>query len=119
MLGGKQEDPLETSVVYFKGPAAQKNFVVSHDSKENPSANTWVGYELQRSIFALTNTSTVPPVTTDTEFIWKLEKIDDQNVVGKLRIASYLNAQTDKFYFEARNRAVSLQDYTLDMKRIE
>jgi hypothetical protein len=30
-----------------------------------------------------------------------------------------LNAQDDKFFFEARNRAVSLQDYTLDMNRLQ
>jgi hypothetical protein len=72
----------------------------------------------QRSIFALTNTNTAPPVTTDTEYIWEFEKIDDITVRGKLRIAGYLNAQSDILYFDARKRAVSLQDYTLDMRKI-
>lgn len=117
LLGGNADDPLQTTIVYFKGPAAQKSFVVSHGS-EKLSDTEWVGYELQRSIFALTNQNTAPPVTTDTEYIWKLEKLDDDHVRGSLRIAGYLNAQSDKLYFEARNRAVSLQDYTLDMKRL-
>jgi len=124
MLGGTEEDPLQTTVVYFKGPAAQKSFVVSHGGEtlssysSSSSSPSWVGYELQRSIFALTNQSTAPPVTTDTEYIWKFELVNDNYVKGTLRIAGYLNAQNDKLYFDARNRAVSLQDYTLDMKRI-
>lgn len=116
-LGGNEEDPLQTTIVYFKGPAAQKCFVVSHGS-EKLGETQWAGYELQRSIFALTNQNTAPPVTTDTEYIWKFDLLDDCHVQGKLRIAGYLNAQSDKYFFEARNRAVSLQDYTLDMSRI-
>uniref|UniRef100_A0A6V2F0W3 DUF6816 domain-containing protein n=1 Tax=Ditylum brightwellii TaxID=49249 RepID=A0A6V2F0W3_9STRA len=115
-LGGTEEDPLQTTVTYFKGPAAQKSFVVSHGS-ETLSPTSWAGYELQRAIFALTNQSTAPPVTTDSEFIWRFERLDENHVVGKFRIAGYLNAQSDKLYFDARNRAVSLQDYTLDMRR--
>ena len=70
-----------------------------------------------RSIFALTNTNTAPPITTDVEYIWKFDKIDDNALKAKLRIAEYLNAQSDVLYFDARQRAVSLQDYTLDLKR--
>lgn len=116
-LGGNEEDPLQTTIVYFKGPAAQKCFVVSHGYEFMAEGN-WVGFELQRSIFALTNQNTAPPVTTDTEYIWKFDMIDSENVEAKLRIASYLNPQNDKLFFEARNRAVSLQDYTLNMKRL-
>jgi len=65
-LGGTVNDPLQTTIVYFKGPAAQKSFVVSHGS-EKLGETSWVGYELQRSIFALTNQNTAPPITTDTE----------------------------------------------------
>jgi len=117
LLGGTEEDPLQTTVVYFKGPVAQKSFVVSH-GYETLGDGKWVGYELQRSIFALTNQNTAPPVTTDTEYIWKFEVIDENHVEGTLRIAGYLNAQNDKLYFEARNRAVSLQDYSLKMERL-
>ncbi|KAL3945310.1 MAG: hypothetical protein SGBAC_000586 [Bacillariaceae sp.] len=117
LLGGTEEDPLQTTMIYFKGPAAQKSFVVSHGDVSLGDGK-WVGYELQRSIFALTNQSTAPPVTTDTEYIWKFEVIDENHVEGTLRIASYLNAQNDKLYFEARNRAVSLQDYSLKMERL-
>jgi len=116
-LGGTEEDPLQTTMVYFKGPAAQKCFVVSH-GYESLVQGKWVGYELQRSIFALTNQNTAPPITTDTEFIWKFDVIDSEHVKATLRIAGYLNAQSDKLYFEARNRAVTLQDYTLNMKRL-
>jgi hypothetical protein len=118
LLGGKEEDPLQTTIVYFKGPAAQKSFVVSHGS-EKLGETQWAGYELQRSIFALTNQNTAPPITTDTEYIWKFDLVDENHVQGELRIAGYLNAQNDRFFFEARNRAVSLQDYTLDMNRLQ
>jgi hypothetical protein len=121
-MGGTVEDPLQTTVVYFKGPVAQKNFVVSHGGESlvagDTSLSSWSGYELQRSIFALTNQNTAPPITTDSEYIWQFQQLDDTHVRGKLRIAGYLNAQSDTLYFDARNRAVSLQDYTLDMHRI-
>ena len=74
-------------------------------------------YEVQRSIFALTNQSTSPPITTDSEYIWKWERVTDDRIRGTLRIAGYLSAQNDKLYFETRNRAVSYQDYTLEMIR--
>lgn len=68
----------------------------------------------------MTNTNTVPPVTTDTELIWLFEKVDGDNnrVNAKLRIASYLNAQSDKLYFEAKNQAVSFADYDLKLTKV-
>ena len=117
-LGGTQQDPLQTTVTYFKGPAAQKSFLTSH-AGEALGPRSWTGFEVQRSIFALTNQNTAPPITTDTQLIWKLDQGEDgQTVKGRFRIAQFLNAQSDKLYFEARNRAVSIQDYTLDMKRV-
>lgn len=116
-MGGTEQDPLQTTIVRFKGPAAQKTFAVSHGA-ESLSDTQWVGFELDRSIFALTNQSTAPPLTTDSELIWFFEKKNNDEVQGKLRIAGYLNPQSDTLYFDARNRAVSLQDYTLDMKRV-
>jgi hypothetical protein len=115
-MGGTEQDPLQTTVVRFKGLAAQKTFCIFHGA-ESLSETQWAGYELDRSIFALTNQSTAPPLTTDSELVCFFEKLNDDHVQGKLRIAGYLNAQSDKLFFEARNRAVSLQDYTLDMKR--
>jgi len=117
-LGGSENDPLQTTFIRFKGPAAQKTFITAH-TEEQSSDTTWTGSESQRSIFALTNENTAPPIFTDTESIWQFTKVSDQQVRARLRIASYLNAQQDKLYFEARNRAVSLLDYTLDMKRLE
>ena len=117
-LGGTADDPLQTTVTYFKGPAAQKSFLLSHGA-EKLGDKSWAGYELQRSIFALTNQSTVPPITTDVEYIWKLDEVDGGTVTGRLRIAEYLNAQSDKLYFDARNRAVSIQDYTLEMRQTQ
>jgi len=116
-MGGTEQDPLQTTIVRFKGPAAQKTFVVSHGT-EALSDSQWAGFELDRSIFQLTNQSTAPPLTTDSELIWFFEQKSKDHVQGKLRIAGYLNPQSDTLYFEARNRAVSLQDYTLDMKRV-
>lgn len=115
-MGGTENDPLPTTVVRFKGPAAQKTFVVSH-GKEELDESRWAGYELDRGIFALTNQNTAPPLTTDSEFIWMLEKLDNNHIHGVLRIAGYLNPNSDTLYFEARQRSVSLQDYKLDFKR--
>lgn len=114
--GGTEEVPLQTTMVRFKGPAAQKTFVVSHGA-EARSDTEWNGYELDRSIFALTNQNTAPPLTTDSELIWELEKLDENHVKAKLRIAGYLNPQSDTLYFDAKQRAVILQDYILDFRR--
>mmetsp|Transcript_10672 Transcript_10672/g.17619 ORF Transcript_10672/g.17619 Transcript_10672/m.17619 type:complete len:316 (-) Transcript_10672:36-983(-) len=114
--GGKEDDPLTTTLVYFKGPAAQKTFVISH-GQDPLDKDEWSGYELDRSIFALTNNSIAPPVTTDTEVIYSLSKVGGDRVEGKLRLAGYLNPQSDSLYFEAQNRAVSITDYTLSLKR--
>ncbi|KAL3792426.1 hypothetical protein HJC23_001544 [Cyclotella cryptica] len=114
--GGSESDPLTTTVVYFKGPAAQKTFVISH-GQEWDGGDSYVGYELDRSIFALTNTNTAPPVTSDTEILYSLKRCEDVKVEGKLRLAGYLNPQSDKLYFDAKNRAVSLNDYTLLLRR--
>jgi len=115
-LGGTENDPLQTTVVRFKGPAAQKTFLLGHDSYMEE--NKFVAYESLRSIFALTNTNTAPPVTTDTELIWSYEKLDSDTIKAKLRIASYLNSQSDSLYFEARNRAVSFNDYDITLKKV-
>jgi hypothetical protein len=114
--GGSELDPLTTTVVYFKGPAAQKTFVISH-GQEWDGGDSYVGYEVDRSIFALTNTNTAPPVTSDTEILYSLKRYEDGKVEGKLRLAGYLNPQSDKLYFDAKNRAVSLNDYTLQLRR--
>ena len=52
------------------------------------------------------------------QLIWLFERIDDNHVNAKLRIASYLNAQSDKLYFEAKNQAVSFADYDLKLTKI-
>jgi hypothetical protein len=146
---GTNDVPLTTTLTYFKGPAAQKVFVLGHhdtnaipnqmddanvcSSTSSSSMTTlpsWTGYEYQRSIFALTNGSTAPPITTDTELIYQFTPIMDcttttssshnhriHQIRGKLRIAGYLNPN-DKYYFDVKNRAVTVQDYTLDMKRV-
>jgi len=123
--GGSELDPLTTTMVYFKGPAAQKTFVISHgqdpidnNNNNNSSNNIWSGYELDRSIFALTNLDSAPPITTDAEILYQFKRIDENRVEGRLRLAEYLNPQSDQLYFEARNRAVSINDYTLSLTRI-
>ena len=127
--GGGEGDPLQTTVVRFRGPAAQKTFVLGHgvdgddgsgDGGMGEDGRTWSGYEVDRNIFMLTNQSTSPPITTDSELIWSFEKSkDDANVVlAKLRIASYLNAQSDQLYFMAKNKAVSLADYELTLRKV-
>jgi hypothetical protein len=117
-MGGTEDDPLQTTLVRFKGPVAQKTFVTGHSTSTTMNSdNSWTGYEMQRSIFALTNQNTAPPITTDEELLWSFKLLDGDHVQGRFRIAGYLNP-TDKLYFDARNRAVSLQDYTLDMNRI-
>merc|ERR1712127_286936 len=114
--GGTESDPLTTTLLYFKGPAAQKTFVISH-GQDPLDTDAWSGYELDRSIFALTNQSTAPPVTTDMEALYSFRRVGNDRVEGRLRLASYLNPQADQLYFDARNRAVSLNDYTLSLRR--
>ena len=116
--GGNDTDPLSTTLVYFKGPAAQKTFLISHGEDSLDTADdAWFGYETLRSIFALTNQSTAPPVTTDQEAIYSFKKVDNDRIEGRLRLAGYLNPQADTLYFDAKQRAVSLTDYTLSLKR--
>lgn len=111
---------LPHSVVRFKGPAAQKTFLISHGEEILPNNdNVFYCYELTRSIFALTNQSTAPPVTTDTESIWSFERVNADRVIARLRIASYLNSQSDRLYFDAKNRAVSFADYIVQMSKTE
>ncbi|GAX22253.1 hypothetical protein FisN_19Lh323 [Fistulifera solaris] len=118
--GGTEETPLQTTVVRFKGPAAQKSFLMSHNPPpDDDLPDSWCGFEVQRSIFSLTNTNTAPPITTDTEYLWSLRLDRSSNtVMGKLRIAGYLNP-TDRLYFDAKKRAVTLQDYTLNMRNVK
>jgi hypothetical protein len=96
-MGGNEDDPLQTTVVRFKGPAAQKTFMLGHGESNKQDPGKFFGYETLRSIFALTNQNTAPPVTTDTECIWSFEKEDKEgrNIKARLRLASYLNPQTD------------------------
>ncbi len=78
--GGTEEDPLTTTLVYFKGPAAQKTFVISHGQDPLDKQDEWSGYELDRSIFALTNNSIAPPLTTDPEVIYSFSKVGRDRV---------------------------------------
>jgi len=119
-MGGSEDDPLQTTIVRFKGPAAQKTFMLSHGEEYvDGDSNKFATYETLRSIFALTNQSSAPPVTTDSESIWLFDKIDNDNIRVTLRIASYLNAQSDTLYFDAKNISVAIADYTLVMKKCE
>jgi hypothetical protein len=125
-----------TTITYFKGPAAQKTFVTAHHDAFAipPTVNaaepqpwcsdanyaSWTGFECQRSLFALTNANTAPPIPTDSELLFSYRLDDCRNlnhVTGRLRIASYLNP-LDSLYFAARQRAVTIQDYVLDLQKI-
>ena len=90
------------------------------ENEDGEGGKKWVGYELDRSIFQLTNQNTSPPITTDSELLWSFErsKVDGNVVMAKLRIVRYLNAQSDQLYFEAKNRAVSIADYELTMRKV-
>jgi hypothetical protein len=120
-------------LVQYKGPAAQKIFVTGFDREDaNDNNNDIIGSSLccwcserQRSLFALTNASTAPPISTDSELLWQFqqqrstspnEDDDGMMVRAKLRIAGFLNPN-DRLYFEAKRRAVTLQDYTLELRR--
>jgi len=120
--GGSPSDPLQTVFVRFKGPAAQKTFLTGHAGYLAADASdgeaSWVGYEGQRLIFALTNESTAPPIWTDSELLWRYTLQGDGSVRGRLRIAGYLNAQSDKLFFDAKSRAVSIQDYDLVLRKV-
>lgn len=121
--GGTADAPLATVLVRYRGPAAQKVFVTSHYATTTTTSDAktqWFISEGQRSIFALTNENVAPPIFTDSEILYQIEQPVDSSdkVKARLRFVGYLNAQSDKLYFDARNRAVSILDYTLDMERI-
>ena len=82
---------------------------------EASEPDVWLGSEATRSVFALTNTNTAPPVTTDSEVLTELRR-GAASVSGRLRLADYMNPQ-DNLYFEAKRRAVSVADYDLEMRR--
>ena len=113
-------------LVRFRGPAAQKVFVTGHHPAEgtvvaSDANESWYGWESQRALFALTNSNTAPPVSTDTELLYSFqpqleERTSAATIQGRLRIASFLNPN-DRLYFDAQRQAVSLQDYTLRMER--
>jgi hypothetical protein len=115
VLGGSADDPLITTVTYYKGPAAQKVFSVARTTET--SDNLWRGSEATRSIFALTNTNAAPPITTDSEILTELRRTGDA-VVGRLRLVDYMNPQ-DPLYFDARRKAVSIADYDVRMTKCD
>ena len=115
VLGGSADDPLITTVTYYKGPAAQKVFSVARTTEA--SDDLWRGSEATRSIFALTNTNAAPPITTDSEILTELQKKGDA-VVGRLRLVDYMNPQ-DPLYFDARRKAVSIADYDVSMTKCD
>jgi len=53
-------------VVRFKGPAAQKSFLLSHGEEYvDGDSNKFAAYETLRSIFALTNQNSVHTPSND------------------------------------------------------
>ena len=115
VLGGSADDPLITTVTYYKGPAAQKVFSVARSTEA--SDDLWRASEATRSIFALTNQNAAPPITTDSEILTELRRTaGDAVVVGRLRLVDYQNPQ-DPLYFEARRKAVSVADYDIRLRR--
>ena len=115
VLGGSADDPLITTVTYYKGPAAQKVFSVARTTEA--SDDLWRASEATRSIFALTNTNAAPPITTDSEILTELRRTGDA-VVGRLRLVDYMNPQ-DPLYFDARRKAVSIADYDVRMTKCD
>ena len=116
VLGGSADDPLITTVTYYKGPAAQKVFSVARTS-EAAGDDLWRASEATRSIFALTNTNAAPPITTDSEILTELRRTGGA-VVGRLRLVDYMNPQ-DPLYFDARRKAVSIADYDVRMTKCD
>jgi hypothetical protein len=57
-----------------------------------------------------------PPITTDQEVISQYS-IDGDVVNARIRLAGYLNPN-DRLYFEARQKAVTVSDYALELKRV-
>lgn len=50
-LGGTEVDPLQTTLCYYKGPAAQKIFMLGHQGEIlSDDGNQWAGFETSRSV---------------------------------------------------------------------
>lgn len=106
------------TLVDFKGPVQQKLLVNALRVGQN--GDSLVVSELVRGIFARKlipgDTRSFPPITTDSETIIELTRVNDSTIKGRLRLASYLQPY-DPLYFEANKRAVSLSDYSLELRK--
>lgn len=103
-------------LIQYRGPAAQKIFTTGFDRETSPDGS-YCCSERQRSLFALTNSNTAPPISTDSELLWQFVPTSNYTVNAKLRIVGYLNPN-DRLYFDAKRRAVTLQDYSLVLQRV-
>lgn len=113
--------------VEFRGPVSQQVNVNSKRLELSEDGRSVVVSEFIRSIFARLrapgDNRNFPPITTDQETIYQLERASASDaeppsvLLGRLRIASFLQP-LDPLYFEAAQRAVSISDYRLELRRL-
>jgi hypothetical protein len=115
--------------VEFVGPVSQRVVVNSQRVAISNDDERFVSSEFQRSVFARRLLSddkrNFPPIVTDSEVLVELTRSDrtksappgDDELVGRLRLASYLQP-LDPLYFAASSKAVSISDYSLKLMRL-
>eukprot|EP00419_Tripos_fusus_P007937 CAMPEP_0172678288 /NCGR_PEP_ID=MMETSP1074-20121228/15294_1 /TAXON_ID=2916 /ORGANISM="Ceratium fusus, Strain PA161109" /LENGTH=333 /DNA_ID=CAMNT_0013496299 /DNA_START=24 /DNA_END=1025 /DNA_ORIENTATION=- len=113
--GDGPEDPLLTTLVYFKG-GAQKVFVLGFQSEEQDSGNVWRGSQSVRTLFAAPGTG-ANPLVVDEEVLTELRRQPNGSVDARVRLIGYLNPN-DPLFFQAGNKAVTIADYSLQFSRL-
>ena len=117
--------PVACTAVEFLGPVTQRILVNSQRVAAAPDGARIVSSEFQRSVFARRVQSddkrNFPPIVTDSEVLLEVEApkagASDDRLVGRLRLASYLQP-LDPLYFAADKKAVSISDYSVELRRI-
>jgi len=104
--GDGPDDPLLTTVVYFKG-AVQKTFITAFETESGE--NFFRGLESKRSLYRI---GTNAAFAVDEEVVTGLKRKPDGTIIGRLRLLGYLNPNNPSF-FETQNKAVTVADYSL------
>lgn len=125
---------LEVSPGAGRALAAAAAVAALTDGRATPDGATWTGFEFTRTLFARTDQPDAPPVVADSEVLTQLRLLDPRGaptgstsvatsragaevVVGRVRLADFLTPN-DALFFEARQRAVSISDYDLQLTRL-
>jgi len=111
------------TLTYYKGGLVGKSFSTRRRWSDIDS-KVFFCDECSRQLFAIKCNQAVqsktcpPPIVTDQESITEFEDLGGGLVRAHFRLLGFLNPNSALF-FDARQEAVTISDYTLEMKRLE